>query len=120
MVADRIGNAGTTPECPHGEALLTLWRFAAACAGRRGKASAQAGLHDYHYQIDGPLHDKSTGAIMDPAACTVQIEARKRGSPVDMLVAELMILANATWGQLLADQAAYRPLPRTSCRQGAH
>ena len=103
MVADRL-NAGTTPECPHGEALLTLWRFAAACAGRRGKASAQAGLHDYHYQIDGPLHDKSTGAILDPAACTVQIEARKRGSPVDMLVAELMILANATWGQLLADK----------------
>lgn len=103
MVADRL-NAGTTPECSHGEALLTLWRFAAACAGRRGKASAQAGLHDYHYQIDGPLHDKSTGAILDPAACTVQIEARKRGSPVDMLVAELMILANATWGQLLADK----------------
>lgn len=103
MVADPL-NAGKIPECAHGETLLTLWRFAAACAGRRGKASAQAGLHDYHYQIDGPLHDKSTGAILDPAACTVHIEARKRGSPVDMLVAELMILANATWGQLLADK----------------
>ena len=103
MVADSL-NAGKIPECAHGETLLTLWRFAAACAGRRGKASAQAGLHDYHYQIDGPLHDKSTGAILDPAACTVHIEARKRGSPVDMLVAELMILANATWGQLLADK----------------
>ena len=103
MDADRL-NAGDIPSCAHGDALRTLWRFAGACAGRRGKASAQAGLHDYHYQIDGPLHDKTTGEILNPAACTVHIEARKRGSPVDMLVAELMILANATWGQLLADK----------------
>lgn len=96
-------NRGEVPVCAYGEALLTLWRFATACAGRRGKPAAQAGLHDYHYQINGPLHDKNTGAVLDPAACTVHIEARKRGSPVDMLVAELMILANATWGQLLAD-----------------
>ena len=98
-------NRGDIPNCPYGDTLLTLWRFAAACAGRRGKPSAQAGLHDYHYQIDGPLHDKATGAILDPATCQIHIEARKRGSPVDMLVAELMILANATWGQLLADHA---------------
>lgn len=97
-------NRGDVPTCPYGEILLTLWRFAAACAGRRGKPTTQAGLHDYHYQIDGPLHDKATGAILSPADCTVHIEARKRGSPVDMLVAELMILANATWGQLLSDR----------------
>ena len=103
MDLDRL-NAGDIPECAHGDTLRTLWRFACACAGRRGKPSAQAGLHDYHYQIDGPLHDKTSGAILDPAACSVHIEARKRGSPVDMLVAELMILANATWGQLLADK----------------
>jgi len=103
MTAEAL-NRGEVPACAHGETLLTLWRFAAACAGRRGKPPTQAGLHDYHYQIDGPLHDKATGAILDPAACRVHIEARKRGSPVDMLVAELMILANATWGQLLADK----------------
>ncbi len=98
-------NRGDIPSCAYGETLLTLWRFAAACAGRRGKPASQAGLHDYHYRIDGPLHDKSTGAILDPASCHVHIEARKRGSPVDMLVAELMILANATWGQLLAEKS---------------
>ena len=103
MESDAL-NRGEIPACAHGETLLTLWRFAAACAGRRGKPATQAGLHDYHYQIDGPLHDKASGAILDPTACTVHIEARKRGSPVDMLVAELMILANATWGQLLADK----------------
>ena len=103
MAVDAL-NRGEAPACAHGDTLLTLWRFAAACAGRRGKPAAQAGLHDYHYQIDGPLHDETTGAILNPTACTVHIEARKRGGPVDMLVAELMILANATWGQLLADK----------------
>lgn len=98
-------NRGEVPDCTHGETLLTLWQFASACAGRRGKPAAQAGLHDYHYQVDGTLHDKLTGEVLNPAACTVHIEARQRGGPVDMLVAELMILANATWGQLLADHA---------------
>ena len=104
MQADAL-NRGEIPTCAYGDTLLTLWRFASSCAGRRGKPTAQAGLHDFHYQIDGPLHDKKTGAILDPAACTVHIEARKRGSPVDMLVAELMILTNATWGQLLAENS---------------
>jgi len=41
----------------------------------------------------------------------VAIVPRRRGSPVDMLVAELMIRVNSTWGKLLADKglpAIYR------------
>ncbi len=34
---------------------------------------------------------------------TVEITMRKRGSPLDLIVAEAMILANATWGQMLAE-----------------
>ncbi|MDE2586341.1 MAG: RNB domain-containing ribonuclease, partial [Betaproteobacteria bacterium] len=34
----------------------------------------------------------------------VEISERKRGSPLDKLVAELMIVANATWGGLLAEK----------------
>jgi len=34
---------------------------------------------------------------------TVLIGTRRRGSPLDMIVAEAMIVANSTWGQLLAD-----------------
>ena len=34
---------------------------------------------------------------------TVEITARRRGSPLDLIVAETMILANSTWGQLLAE-----------------
>lgn len=33
----------------------------------------------------------------------VEITTRKRGSPLDLIVAEAMILANSTWGQLLAE-----------------
>ncbi|MFN0317877.1 MAG: RNB domain-containing ribonuclease, partial [Burkholderiales bacterium] len=35
----------------------------------------------------------------------VRIVERKRGSPMELLVSEMMILANSTWGQLLADQS---------------
>jgi exoribonuclease-2 len=35
----------------------------------------------------------------------VRIIERKRGSPIDRLVSELMILVNATWGKLLAEQS---------------
>jgi exoribonuclease II len=33
----------------------------------------------------------------------VQITIRQRGSPLDLIVAEAMILANSTWGQLLSE-----------------
>jgi exoribonuclease-2 len=33
----------------------------------------------------------------------VEITVRRRGAPLDLIVAEAMILANSTWGQWLAD-----------------
>ncbi len=83
--------------------LLTLWQLANACEGRRGKPSALPGLLDYNFHIDGDLKDAD--------ACRVQITLRPRGSPLDKLVAELMIVANSTWGGLLAEKgvaAIYR------------
>ena len=53
--------------------LMTLWQLANACEGRRGKASAMQGQHDYNFRIDGDLGDAE--------ACRVDISARKRGSP---------------------------------------
>lgn len=75
--------------------LLHLWHFANACEGRRGKPSAMQGNNDYNFEIEGDLSE--------PDDCVVKITERKRGSPLDKLVAELMIVANATWGGLLAD-----------------
>ncbi len=83
--------------------LMTLWQLANACEGRRGKPSAMQGAGDYNFTIEGDLADAES--------CTVQISERQRGSPVDKLVAELMIVANSTWGGLLAEKgvaAIYR------------
>lgn len=92
--AETVG--GPLPEMPFKDELLHLWHFANACEGRRGKPSATQGINDYNFEIDGDL--------ADPDSCTVAISERKRGSPLDKLVAELMIVANSTWGGLLAER----------------
>ncbi|MCP5247261.1 MAG: RNB domain-containing ribonuclease [Candidatus Accumulibacter sp.] len=95
--------AAGLPEFSFSGELMTLWQLANACEGRRGKPSAMQGNHDYNFRIDGDLADAE--------ACRVDISARRRGSPLDKLVAELMIVANSTWGGLLASKgvaAIYR------------
>ncbi|MDR2838861.1 MAG: RNB domain-containing ribonuclease [Azonexus sp.] len=87
---------GPLPEQPFKDELLYLWHFANACEGRRGKPSAVQGVHDYNFAIVGDL--------ADPESCAVEISERRRGSPLDKLVAELMIVANSTWGGLLAEK----------------
>ncbi len=87
---------GKLPDRPFRDDLLHLWHFANACEGRRGKPSATQGINDYNFAIRGDL--------ADPESCTVEISERKRGSPLDKLVAELMIVANSTWGGLLAEK----------------
>ena len=88
---------------PFAAELTTLWQLATACEGRRGKPSAMQGNHDYNFVIEGDLNDAEH--------CLVEISERRRGSPLDKLVAELMIVANSTWGGLLAEKgvaAIYR------------
>jgi exoribonuclease-2 len=88
--------AAGLPEAPFRDELLLLWRFAKTCETRRGKPPATQEFTDYDFSILGDL--------ADPDACRVEIRARPRGSPLDKLVAELMILANTTWGGLLAER----------------
>ena len=71
----------------HGAQLLLLYRFANALEGRRGKAENRFQRRDYNFQIEGER---------------VRIEPRLRGSPVDKVVSELMILVNGEWASLLA------------------
>ena len=88
---------------PFASELETLWRLALACLARRGKSAATQGDRDYSFQIEGDLADAES--------CRVAIGERPRGSPLDLLVSELMIIANSTWGRLLADNgiaAIYR------------
>ncbi len=73
---------------PFGPELALLHRFAEALAIARGDVGRTFDRQEYGFQV---IDDR------------VIITERKRGAPLDKLVAELMILANASWGELLAD-----------------
>ena len=51
---------------------------------------------DYSFRLQGVVGDEPDGSE------TVVITTRQRGAPLDLMVAEAMILANSTWGQWLA------------------
>ena len=52
---------------------------------------------DYNFRL---LGNKGTEPVGDEQ---VQISVRQRGAPLDLIVAEAMILANSTWGEWLAE-----------------
>jgi len=81
--------AGSVAGLRFEDELRTLWRFAEALEAKRGKPSTAAAQTEYTFRVDRGR---------------VAIEPRKRGAPLDKTVAELMILANATWGELLAER----------------
>jgi exoribonuclease-2 len=88
--------------------LRTLWRLASALEARRGKPSVNAGATDFTFYVED---------------ARVRIVPRKRGAPLDKLVSELMILANTTWGALLAERdvaAIYRVQSTGKVRLSVH
>ncbi len=83
-------------EGPHGAELFTLWRFARELQALRGAANQRSDRMDHTIRVDQGR---------------VTITPRRRGTPVDLTVAELMIHTNARWGKLLAEHgfsAIYR------------
>jgi exoribonuclease II len=52
---------------------------------------------DYNFRLAGNDGAEPTGEE------TVQITVRRRGAPLDLIVAEAMILANSTWGSWLGE-----------------
>jgi exoribonuclease-2 len=52
---------------------------------------------DYNFTLDKPSGQEPVGDE------TVNISIRRRGAPLDLIVAEAMILANSTWGEWLAE-----------------
>lgn len=74
---------------PYWAKLKVLFDFAESLEKARGKANPNAAPQiDYNFYVQDGI---------------VQIVARERGSPMDKLVAELMIYANSHWGGLLKD-----------------
>jgi len=85
-----------SPEDPPWTAeLRVLWQVAQSLAKARGKSDIQR--IDYNFYVDWD----AAGANGEPGR--VDIVPRPRGSPVDKLIAELMIHVNNTWGRMLAD-----------------
>ena len=93
---------------PREDELRTLWRLAEALEARRGKPSVNLAAVDYVFRVQQGR---------------VRIEPRRRGAPLDKLVAELMILANTTWGEQLAERdvaALYRVQSAGKVRMSVH
>ena len=83
-------------------------QFSAQLIFRRGKPSVNAANLDYLFRVEQGR---------------VTIEASRRGAPLDKLVAEPMILANTTWGELLAERdvaAIYRVQASGKVRMSVH
>ena len=74
----------------HHQDLIWFHQFAVALQKARGKYEPdRAPQYDYSIELDEEGN--------------VSVVRRERGSPIDMLVSEMMILANSTWAQMLHD-----------------
>jgi len=94
VTEERIG--GGALDIAHGALLSTLWQFARALHARREAVRGSPeplGRTDYSFVLDG-----------EGEHAHVDIRPRVRGAPLDLIVAELMILANSTWGGWLASE----------------
>ncbi len=73
---------------PYATELKLLWDFAQKLETARGKSvDNSTQQNDYNFYVE---NDR------------VSISTRRRGSPIDKVVAELMIFVNSEWGKLLA------------------
>jgi exoribonuclease-2 len=82
-------------EYPHKAEMALLWKWALELEAGRMKKREQFGLKpeqnnrvDFNFYVDDDV---------------VSVVRRKRGAPLDKIVAELMIFANSTWGKFLHD-----------------
>ncbi|MDU0810005.1 MAG: RNB domain-containing ribonuclease [Burkholderia sp.] len=78
---------------PHKDEIAILWPFAQSLFEKRQKARELYGLNrevqrniDFNFYVNGEH---------------VTITPRRRGSPLDLIVSEMAILTNSTWGALL-------------------
>lgn len=82
-------------ELPYGDWLRPLWAVSRHLSHQRellrGKPENNNRI-EYSFELDGPADDPDT---------PVRLVPRMRNAPLDLLVAEYMILANNIWGGLL-------------------
>lgn len=91
VTEDNLATGGG--EYPHKADIAVLWQWAQVLEQGRMAKRAAFGLRpeqnnrvDFNFYVDDEF---------------VTIARRRRGAPLDKIVAELMIFANSTWGKLL-------------------
>ena len=107
-VLNEAFEAGTAVGLPHEAELRELWRVAGLLEAKRGKPSVSSSVPDYTFYVEEGR---------------VRIVPRRRGSPLDKLVSEMMIFANSSWGALLAERdvaAIYRVQSTGKVRFSVH
>ncbi len=115
-LSDAFANPLPSPaDPPWTPELRALWKLAQQLSAKRGKTDINR--TDYNFDVDWAAAPEGR----------VTITPRERGSPLDKLVAELMIHVNSMWGQMLAGNGAaglYRVQAggkvRMSTRPGEH
>ena len=82
-------------EYPHKADIAVIWQWALVLEKARmakresfGLKAEQTNRVDFNYYVTDDV---------------VSVVRRKRGAPLDKMVAELMIFANSTWGKFMAD-----------------
>lgn len=87
--------AANSGDYPHKDDIALLWQWVQTLElGRMAKRESfglrpeQNNRVDFNFYVDNDV---------------VTITRRKRGAPLDKIVAELMIFANSTWGKFMAD-----------------
>jgi len=74
---------------PYANELALLWKLAQKLETARGKPADNSTQQvDYNFQVEDDR---------------ISITQRRRGSPIDKVVSELMILVNSEWGRHLAE-----------------
>ena len=87
------------PAMPHAQ-LAFLFRLAKHLKAEREKVRGKPenfNRPDYNFRLRDVQGSEPEGQE------TVDISVRQRGAPLDLMVAEAMILANSTWGQWMAE-----------------
>jgi exoribonuclease-2 len=109
---------------PYAAELAFCWKLAQVLKRRREQVRGKPETFtrpDYSFRLE-----RADGDAPPSGDEPVQITPRRRGAPLDLIVAEAMILANSTWGGWLAQlgvPAIYRSqaslLPGIKVRMGA-
>ena len=97
---DAVASGAPAADVAWGPELSFLHRLARSLKAQREVVRGKPenfNRPDYNFKLDNPGGGEPQGDE------TVNISTRQRGAPLDLIVAEAMILANSTWGEWLAE-----------------